>query len=64
MPEPGTIYQGIRKLPAAHSLIVERGKPVPAPSRYWTLRFDPRPMNEADAVAVIAPKSINGTGFA
>ncbi|MDB5394175.1 MAG: asparagine synthase [Rhodospirillales bacterium] len=49
VPEPGSIYQNIRKLPAAHSLTVERGKPMPEPSRYWTLRFDPRPMNEADA---------------
>jgi asparagine synthase (glutamine-hydrolysing) len=51
VPEPGTIYQGIRKLPAAHSLTIERGSQVPEPSRYWTLRFDPRPMNEADAAA-------------
>jgi asparagine synthase (glutamine-hydrolysing) len=49
VPEPGSIYQGIEKLPAAHTLTVERGKPVPKPSRYWTLRFDPRPMTEADA---------------
>jgi asparagine synthase (glutamine-hydrolysing) len=49
VPEPGSIYQGIRKLPAAHTMLVERGKTVPEPSRYWTLKFDPRPMTEADA---------------
>jgi asparagine synthase (glutamine-hydrolysing) len=49
VPEPGSIYQGIRKLPAAHTMLIERGKPVPEPSRYWTLKFDPRPMTEADA---------------
>jgi asparagine synthase (glutamine-hydrolysing) len=49
VPEPGSIYQGIVKLPAAHTLTIERDKPVPKPSRYWTLRFDPRPMTEADA---------------
>jgi asparagine synthase (glutamine-hydrolysing) len=49
VPEPGSIYRNIRKLPAAHSLTLVRGKPVPEPSRYWTLRFDPRPMTEADA---------------
>jgi asparagine synthase (glutamine-hydrolysing) len=49
VPEPGSIYQGIRRLPAAHYLVVERGKPVPQPVRYWSLRFDPRPMAEADA---------------
>jgi asparagine synthase (glutamine-hydrolysing) len=49
VPEPGTIYRTIRKLPAAHAMTVERGKPMPEPARYWTLRFDPRPMTEADA---------------
>jgi len=49
VPEPGSIYQGISKLPAAHTMLIERGKTVPEPSRYWTLKFDPRPMTEADA---------------
>jgi asparagine synthase (glutamine-hydrolysing) len=49
VPEPGSIYKGIYKLPAAHSLTIVRGRPLPKPSRYWTLRFNPRPMYEADA---------------
>jgi asparagine synthase (glutamine-hydrolysing) len=49
VPEPGSIYENIRKLPAAHCLTVERGKTMPQPRRYWTLRFAPRPMNEDDA---------------
>jgi asparagine synthase (glutamine-hydrolysing) len=49
VPEPRSIYDGIHKLPAANMMVVERGKPLPAPSPYWTLRFAPRPMNEADA---------------
>ena len=49
VPEPRSIYAGIVKLPAAHSLVVERGKPVPQPRRYWTLKFNPRPMEAADA---------------
>ena len=49
VPEPGSIYQGIRKLPAAHYLVVERGKPLPQPQRYWTLRFKPTRMTEDDA---------------
>ncbi len=49
VPEPGSIYQDVRKLPAAHFLVIERGKPMPKPRRYWTLRFAPRPMAEADA---------------
>jgi asparagine synthase (glutamine-hydrolysing) len=49
VPEPGSIYAGIRKLPAAHCLVIERGRPVSEPKRYWTLKFQPTPMNEADA---------------
>ena len=49
VPEPGSVYRGIEKLPAAHYLLVERGKPMPKPVRYWNLRFSPTPMTEADA---------------
>jgi len=49
VPEPASIYQGIRKLPAAHYMVIERGRPVPEPTRYWTLRFAPRKMNENEA---------------
>jgi asparagine synthase (glutamine-hydrolysing) len=49
VPEPGSIYQGIRKLPAAHYMMIERGRPVPEPERYWTLRFAPQKMNENEA---------------
>ena len=51
VPEPGSIYRDIHKLPAAHALTIVRGRPVPKPERYWTLRFDPRPMSEDDAAA-------------
>jgi asparagine synthase (glutamine-hydrolysing) len=51
VPEPGSIYRNIQKLPAAHTMVIERGKPLPAPQRYWTLRFSPRPMEERDAAA-------------
>ncbi len=51
VPEPGSIYRGIQKLPAAHYLMVERGKAGPEPRRYWTLKFAPTPMDEADAAA-------------
>ena len=49
VPEPGSIYEQIVKLPAAHYLLIERGKKMPAPKRYWTLRFNPTPMTEPDA---------------
>jgi asparagine synthase (glutamine-hydrolysing) len=51
VPEPASIYQGIHKLPAAHFLVIERGKPFPKPQRYWTLRFAPQAMEERDAAA-------------
>jgi len=49
VPEPRSIYSGIRKLPAAHCLTIRRGQPMPEPKRYWTLAFHPTPMTEEDA---------------
>ena len=37
IPDPGTIYEGILKLPAAHSLLVERGSRRVVPQRYWSV---------------------------
>ena len=37
IPDPGSIYEGIRKLPAAHFLLVRAGSPLPQPVRYWSL---------------------------
>lgn len=36
VPEPHTIYAAIRRLPPAHIMLLERGRPLmPAPRRYW-----------------------------
>ncbi|GGC63142.1 amidotransferase 1, exosortase A system-associated [Siccirubricoccus deserti] len=36
VPDPHTIWQGIRRLPAAHALLLRRGTAgLPAPRRYW-----------------------------
>lgn len=36
IPDPETIYAGIRRLPAAHFLLLRRGEAgLPAPRRYW-----------------------------
>lgn len=43
VPDPKTIYAAARKLPPAHTLTVRRGRPLPAPRRYW------RPVFEAGA---------------
>ena len=35
VPEPGSIFAGVRKLSAGHCLLIEDGRPVPEPMRYW-----------------------------
>ncbi|MFX7329570.1 hypothetical protein ABTI69_22520, partial [Acinetobacter baumannii] len=36
IPDPATIYAGIRRLPAAHYLLLRRGEAdLPEPRRYW-----------------------------
>jgi len=44
IPDPASIYEGIRKLPPAHFLLLDRasmaGGTWPAPRRYWTLAPD------------------------
>jgi asparagine synthase (glutamine-hydrolysing) len=37
--EPRCIFRQARKLPPAHTLVVRRGVPVPAPREYWDVRF-------------------------
>ncbi len=43
VPEPGSIYQDIKKLPAGHCLRFDRGRAGQvAPQSYWDVRFAPR----------------------
>ncbi len=37
--EPRTVFKQALKLPPAHTLLVRRGQPVPAPRPYWDVRF-------------------------
>ena len=39
VPEPRTFLKGSFKLPPAHTLLVHRGQPLPAPRQYWELPF-------------------------
>ncbi len=41
VPAPRTIYAGVHKLPAAHTLLWERG--IVRTERYWNVSFDPCP---------------------
>jgi len=50
--DPRTIFRMARKLPAAHTLTIKRGRPLPAVREYWNVRFtlDNR-LSVADACA-------------
>jgi asparagine synthase (glutamine-hydrolysing) len=39
VPEPRTIFVGVRKLPPAHALAVRRRAALPEPHEYWDVRF-------------------------
>jgi asparagine synthase (glutamine-hydrolysing) len=49
VPEPGTIFEGITKLPAAHTLLIQHGQP-PVLRRYWSPPTQVMPCTEADAL--------------
>ncbi len=50
VPEPRTIYQGAKKLPPAHTLLLRWGQPVPEPQAYWDVRFTlDNPIDEEQA---------------
>ncbi len=42
VPDTRSILKGVSKLPAGHSLLLERGKPVPAPRQWWDVSFADR----------------------
>ena len=39
VPEPRTIFTSAHKLAPGHTLKLRRGRPAPAPRRYWDVRF-------------------------
>src|SRR5216684_2402155 len=49
VPDPRSIYRGVRKLAPAHYLLVRRGEPPPEPCAYWDVRFvDGTPMRQEE----------------
>jgi len=42
VPDDASIIAGIRKLPAGHYLMLERGKPLPHPIQWWDVSFAER----------------------
>jgi len=41
IPEPRTIYRGVYKLQPGHTLLFERGRPLPEQRQYWDVPFLP-----------------------
>lgn len=42
VPDDASVLAGVKKLPAGHYLLLERGKPVPAPTKWWDVDFSRR----------------------
>ncbi len=49
IPDPDTIWEGVRKLPAAHYLLLDADRPDAMPRRYWSPPASTQPISEADA---------------
>ncbi len=57
VPEPRTIFKGVKKLPPAHTLTLRRGVPIPEPVEYWDPRFTlDRQLTQADAMAELSAR--------
>jgi asparagine synthase (glutamine-hydrolysing) len=57
VPDDSCIIAGVRKLGAGHCLLLERGKPVPQPRRWWDLDFSKRAKGKtADLEAELAAR--------
>lgn len=50
IPDDACIVAGVSKLPAGHYLLVQRGKPVPAPVQWWDVSFADRASGSARAL--------------
>ncbi|NML04576.1 XrtA/PEP-CTERM system amidotransferase [Sphingomonas sp. G-3-2-10] len=42
VPDDASIVAGVKKLPAGHFMLIERGKPVPQPVQWWDIDFSQR----------------------
>jgi len=52
VPDPRTALRDVFKLPPAHTLRIDRGRPLPTPREYWDLPFATTgPISEAEAKA-------------
>lgn len=50
VPDDTCLVAGVKKLAAGHSLLLTRGKPVPAPQQWWDLDFSQRASGSSAAL--------------
>lgn len=50
VPDDACLIEGVKKLAAGHSLLIERGKPVLTPSRWWDVDFSRRATGSTKAL--------------
>jgi len=50
VPDDACLVAGVKKLPAGHSLLVERARPVPRPAKWWDIDFSDRAKGSARAL--------------
>ena len=61
VPEPETIFDGIMKLPAAHTLLLRRGA-APQMRRYWHPPAHSAPCSQADAAPMLRAELTRAVG--
>ena len=62
IPDPGTIYEGIAKLPAAHFMQIDRDTRRPVPRRYWTVPTAITPMDGREAARALIDQLSHSVG--
>lgn len=59
IPDDVSVVAGVKKLPPAHFLLIERGRPVPNPSRWWDIDFSKRVTGRRDLKAELVDRMRN-----
>ena len=54
VPDPTSIFREIKKLPPAHTLLLQVGEKLPVPRRYWDVATATQPVGEVEAAARLA----------
>ncbi len=62
VPEPGTIFEGVMKLPAAHTLLLDRSGRPPRIERYWSPPEHTEPAEAAQTAALLRERLTQAVG--